>query len=280
MNNKLGELQRLFDESVKNLTEVFEGLKAEIISVDKPQAPSLINQCKPGDKLRYLGGHEGYKYLTKGKTYEVISKGRHGTDDVPILKIADDRYYYYDNALVRPETAEYFERVDESVEEIELSPNEQRAALIERAKEFVESRLDKFGKVVFYSDGNARRRFTAKFIVNEEKITVACLLGGFANHNKIHFRGIAKCMPNEVFNEHIGKAIALARALKIDVPGEFLDAVQPTEKVIGMEVYNEEHDLYAELTEIYRGAPRTARYKSRFASESIIIDDTNAIYGS
>lgn len=44
--------------------------------------------------------------------------------------------------------------------------------------------------------------------------------------------GIAKCNPSDVFNEHIGKAIALGRALGLDV-SEFENAVQPTEIVIG-----------------------------------------------
>lgn len=48
-------------------------------------------------------------------------------------------------------------------------------------------------------------------------------------------RGIAKCNPNDVFNEHIGKAIALGRALGLDV-SEFEQAVQPTKVLAGMQV--------------------------------------------
>jgi hypothetical protein len=46
-------------------------------------------------------------------------------------------------------------------------------------------------------------------------------------------RGIAKCAPNDCFNVHIGKAIALRRALGLDVPDEYLNAPQPTEVRVG-----------------------------------------------
>lgn len=44
---------------------------------------------------------------------------------------------------------------------------------------------------------------------------------------EIYSKGIVKCNPDDVFNEHIGKAIALGRALGKDV-SEFENAVQPT----------------------------------------------------
>src|SRR5699024_4552499 len=67
-----------------------------------------------------------------------------------------------------------------------------------------------------------------EFIVNKEKRTVVCLLKG-SSRPKVYSGGIAKCAPNDCFNVHLGKAIALRRALGLDVPDEYLYAPQPTE---------------------------------------------------
>lgn len=47
------------------------------------------------------------------------------------------------------------------------------------------------------------------------------------------FYGIAKAVPDDCFNVHIGKAIALRRALGLKVPDEYLNAPQPTEVRVG-----------------------------------------------
>lgn len=87
---------------------------------------------------------------------------------------------------------------------------------------------------------------TAEFIVNNQKRTVVVLLSG-ANSSKVYARGIAKTAPDDCFNEHIGKAIALHRALGLEVPDEYLNAPQPTEVRVG--------DVVA-----YRGVYKTIDY--------------------
>lgn len=72
----------------------------------------------------------------------------------------------------------------------------------------------------------------ADFIVNKDKRTVVALLR-FQDEREVLSRGIAKCHPNDCFNVHIGKAIALRRALGLDVPDEYLNAPQPTEVRVG-----------------------------------------------
>ncbi|WP_249219920.1 hypothetical protein [Bacillus licheniformis] len=71
-----------------------------------------------------------------------------------------------------------------------------------------------------------------EFIVNTEKRTVVVLrkLRGCTN---IVRRGIAKAAPDDCFNVHIGEAIALHRALGLEVPDEYLNAPQPTEVRVG-----------------------------------------------
>ncbi|MEK4547294.1 hypothetical protein NYE64_13500 [Bacillus sp. FSL L8-0173] len=51
------------------------------------------------------------------------------------------------------------------------------------------------------------------------------------------FYGIAKAAPDDCFNVHIGRAIALRRALGLAVPDEYLNAPQPTEVRVGDVVY-------------------------------------------
>ncbi|WP_139108748.1 hypothetical protein [Brevibacillus laterosporus] len=74
---------------------------------------------------------------------------------------------------------------------------------------------------------------TAEFIVNKERRTVVCLLRGAVTPERVFARGIAKCSPDDCFNVHIGKAIALRRALGLDVPTDYLNAPQPTEARVG-----------------------------------------------
>ncbi|MBR8661150.1 hypothetical protein [Brevibacillus sp. NL20B1] len=77
--------------------------------------------------------------------------------------------------------------------------------------------------------------YTAEFVVNRDKRTVVCLLRQYSRNNghPVERRGIAKCAPDDCFNVHIGKAIALRRALGLSVPNEYLNAPQPTEVRVG-----------------------------------------------
>lgn len=70
-----------------------------------------------------------------------------------------------------------------------------------------------------------------KYVVNRKKRTIVCLLerDNYGYERYIAARGIAKCHPDDCFNVHIGKAIALRRALNLKVPDEYLNAPQPTE---------------------------------------------------
>lgn len=112
------------------------------------------------------------------------------------------------------------------VEDKPLTPNQQRAAIIEKAKAFVKNivgEYDTFNTTVGrYKDQCVRPIFH----VNEKKRAITVLIYG-AFGNQLIFKGITKCNPNDVFNEYIGKAIALGRALGLDV-SEFEQAVQPT----------------------------------------------------
>lgn len=114
-----------------------------------------------------------------------------------------------------------------------------RQRVVERAKRFVE-KLRTVGqngnhsweyrqfrnRNTFYYEG-AGSAYNARYIVNRKKRTVVCLLTQYNRPERILVRGKAKAHPNDCFNEYIGKAIALAKALKEEIPQEFLNAPEP-----------------------------------------------------
>lgn len=147
------------------------------------------------------------------------------------------------------------------------SANQQRAELIQRAREFV--------------DEQAGDNF--HFEVNQEKRTVFAWKVIREGRGYDALTGLAVCNPSDVFNEWIGKAIALARALEIGVPVEFLKAVQPDEVVVGMKVAYPDELRRGIMTVIDYSKDRN--YPSNETKLSVakdintrIIDDTNAQY--
>jgi hypothetical protein len=124
----------------------------------------------------------------------------------------------------------------------EKSPQQIRDEIIEKTKTDIEglavggymrdfirritSYLGPFYKI------NGASASLAEYIVNRKKKTVVCLLRGIVTET-IYARGIAKCAPGDVFNSHIGRAIALRRALGLEVPAEYLSVPNPTEIKIG-----------------------------------------------
>lgn len=87
---------------------------------------------------------------------------------------------------------------------------EKRDRIVEQAKEDVEFLVGDIAPKVEY-------------VVNKNKRTIAALLK-HSTRGFVVSRGIAKCAPSDCFNVHIGKAIALRRALGLEVPDEYLNA--------------------------------------------------------
>lgn len=109
------------------------------------------------------------------------------------------------------------------------SANEQRAELIQKAKDFVEAMKCGEGNV-FDKVGRLSR---LEFYRKNNRVT--CVINPWDNYSK-RSTGRATCSQGDVFNEHIGQAIAFAKAKNISIPVEFLEAVQPDEVVVGMEI--------------------------------------------
>ncbi|MGD6829069.1 hypothetical protein [Bacillus pumilus] len=152
------------------------------------------------------------------------------------------------------------------------SDQQKRDDIVEKAKGFIES--------ISLNDVNDNGvLYSHEFIVNAEKRTIAALRRS-PGTTKIHSKGVAKCSPNDCFNAHIGKAIALLRALGLEVPYEFLNVPKPTEVRVGDVV--EYRGVFGGLkvTTIvpdtqYVSAPNNEAALSSYASEKgRIIDDS------
>lgn len=126
-------------------------------------------------------------------------------------------------------------KLEEPVQQDEKSPQEIRDEIVEKAKADRGTLATRFygGKLEYTIPApNPPLATYAEFIINRKKRTVVCILRSFGR-NRVCFRGIAKCAPGDVFNSHIGRAIALRRALKLEVPTEYLSVPNPTEFKIG-----------------------------------------------
>lgn len=187
------------------------------------------------------------------------------------------------------------EALNRHIESEQLTTNQRRKAIIERAKAFVAD-VEKGALCSDYmsaeiGDGNRTysiRTTKPEYHVNKEKRVVTVLIKG-AKHGRLFEKAIARCAPGDVFNEHIGKAIALAKAYGLECPKEFTDAPQPDKVVAGMSVmYKFDVDIYT-IEGVYPGhkydmCHTSGRYFEKHqltrAIEEIytILDDTEAQY--
>ncbi|MEC0429339.1 hypothetical protein [Bacillus subtilis] len=114
----------------------------------------------------------------------------------------------------------------------EKSAQARRDEIVEQAKADVEE-LSNYGNGVWYeTDVFTKATCNVEFVINRDKRTVVALVKGVRT-GKVYAKGIAKAAPDDCFNVHIGKAIALRRALGLAVPDEYLNAPQPTEVRVG-----------------------------------------------
>ncbi|WP_254064244.1 hypothetical protein [Bacillus velezensis] len=150
------------------------------------------------------------------------------------------------DVLVIPQTIEYtaflhneeMKKVAKSEQEaIKDRAQARRDEIVEQAKADVEG-LREHG---FYhtgidsSKGNETYQvkvYYVEFIVDSKERKVTALVRRLNDKTPRHV-GRAQAAPNDCFNVHIGKAIALRRALGLAVPDEYLNAPHPTEVRVG-----------------------------------------------
>lgn len=265
-----------------------------VLEFEGQQYKKVDRLARKGDVVIPTKGHS--VFLNKGKMYKVV-------EDVRVIdNCGRDTILYIEREGRTPETVDVYElipgglnpqipMVDETIEP--LTPNQQRAAIIENAKKFVEE-TEKYLKQIKAdrTKGNYIYQEMAndlKFVINEEKRAITALLYNKFDKIKLNGKGIAKCKPSDVFNEHIGKAIALGRALGLDV-SEFEQAVQPNKVVSGMKIKSTRDWPEAYFGKVYKGdifevvsdevkkPGIQCHVNSAISRNSEIIDDTNAIY--
>ncbi|MHC2451226.1 hypothetical protein ACUXP3_001827 [Bacillus altitudinis] len=158
--------------------------------------------------------------------------------------------------------------IEESHGTYEKSDQQKRDEIVARAKEDVSALV--------------RRYFTARteFIVNTEKRTVVALRKSY-RFGYVSERGIAKCAPDDCFNAHIGKAIALRRALRLEVPAEYLNVPQPTEVRVGDIIRGTYYDKKSTYTKTVKKIEDgryfyDSDYDFINDADLVIIDDTRA----
>ncbi|WP_024427693.1 hypothetical protein [Bacillus safensis] len=102
------------------------------------------------------------------------------------------------------------------------SDQQKRDEIVAQAKEDVET---------LKMRNRLSKAFNIEIVVNSESRSVEATAK--VPNSRKSFYGIAKCAPDDCFNVHIGKAIALRRALGLEVPSEYLNVPQPTEVRVG-----------------------------------------------
>ncbi|AXF39838.1 hypothetical protein C7CDELTA_77 [Paenibacillus phage C7Cdelta] len=197
--------------------------------------------AKVGEKIRAVDAKPYWgRYYENGDKFEVIKTCANG---VLCRRIGDEDeegrlYTLWSSEYVVLEPIEEPDEISDIKNEMERltgelatlalrvskleepkSPQEIRDEIVERARAYIGM-----------FDSRAARVYSTEYIVNRKKKTVVCLLRGAGT--KV-IRGIAKCAPEDVFNSHIGRAIALRRALRLEVPAEYLSVPNPTVVRIG-----------------------------------------------
>lgn len=152
-----------------------------------------------------------------------------------------------------------------------LTANQKRARAIKMAKEFVEEKL--------VEATLANKNIKYETMSDSEKRKVKVVLKYPTGKQK----GKAKCRKGEVFNEHIGEAIALAKALDIveQLPPDILKAVQPDSFVKGMKIVWKDYEgrINEREVEQLKGTRVYFTNESWMPNDEVsIIDDTNADY--
>lgn len=158
----------------------------DIIEFEGQQYRKVEREAHDGDVIVFY--ESSHPQITDGKPYKVF-KGEN-IEENKLSHIADsgteypvDGQYvggYYVYELIKPKP---------------LTPNQQRAAIIEKAKKFVETNTFYNGRAMAGIGVKLKGDMVCipEFIVNDTKRTVVVLFKWVSNARRIQSRGIAKC---------------------------------------------------------------------------------------
>jgi len=158
-----------------------------------------------------------------------------------------------------------------------MAPKLTREEVIEKAK----SDVAQITEYASNKKGNLTGNFTyqslkssPEYVINKEKRTVVALVRSFYSNEALE-KGIAKCDPDDCFNSHIGRAIALRRAFDLMIPHVYLKAPQPTVVRAGDIVLDEGRELPVVDTSVSPFTNRRICHTTSIAAlSSTIIDDS------
>lgn len=257
---KVGDKVRVLDVSkiIGGSSNYYDGMETEVVSmfegIDGIFYPQLKSKC----------GGKGV--IIHSKEYDAIEL----IENNPNQRITalEEKVKYLESVV---DSLTHKKWTEDDINELEaqvLTNNQKRKAIIEKAKKFVEEHSEGFA---FDFDDNAT--CAARLVKLEDEVGYEAQIG------------YSKCHPHEVFNEHIGKAIALGRALGLDV-SEFEQAAQPDEfaecqVVIYQSPWSGKN--VRTITKIEDGEAHTKEggffYKERVKADFIkITNDTDAVY--
>ncbi|KGR89275.1 hypothetical protein [Lysinibacillus odysseyi] len=297
MSNKLiDRLEELADEMkvIVHQLRVPSTIQAveDVIEFEGQQYKKVDREAREGDVIVQDVAHSAWLY--KGKPYKMVSDEEVKLENGCVSKL------YTGWGGRTPETVDVYELIVEDKQKIRgitigidapKSANQLRAEVIEKAKGFVEEAINqgKYGSPMseLGNETYQYKFFSIDFDVNDREVKVSVYQN--RSHDKrmkqepLHVN-TAKCNPSDVFNEHIGKAIALGRALGLDV-SEFENAVQPKELVTGhlIEVkYRKYSDKQIRTIVTHEDEVKSTSNTADFIEKETfwhqIINDTNAEY--
>lgn len=270
-DDKLAEYIHYHKKAVKAY-KAFREAVVSGVEVDKVEkVVEVKRKFKVGDKVRVLDTEN-----------EIATSGLRIGDVTEVLK-----YILSDSVVVLKSThqtrrAYFSESALELVEE--KTPNELRAEVIQRAKAVLVEWKDRDGSYLHPSPCGFHFNTRVEFKVNTKKRVVVALLRNLGITENIRTKGIASCSKSDVYNEHIGKAIALGRALGKDV-SEFENAVQPDMPTVGHKftcVYDDkEHEIsvYDSWRASIEGTYECLTKEDVDLGHIKLVDDTDAQYG-
>lgn len=241
-------------EKIRGTATVTDGGRVYDIYVTFAKAAGYLESVNHGKRLtagdkvviKAFGNHE---YESFGKIYVVESSdgvkhliGEKGLTDIRLdkpsqipeqtyVEIAEPFGKQFRDAIREAYARGYADgkRIGEMMRE--ESTQEKRDRIVKQAKKDIENMFIEgnhgVGKVIDTMFGHC----TVEFVVNKEKRTVVALLRG-AYAKEIFGKGIAKCVPGDCFNVHIGKAIALRKALGKSID-DYMNVPNPTEVRVG-----------------------------------------------
>jgi hypothetical protein len=225
--------------SVRTDRQKYEGLTDDSVTRFFVESDlEKVQQLKAGDKVTLTGGG-GYHPLAgfkNGSEYVVkaMPKDHHyhpGKDLIQIVDEVDHSGFAKADQLERAARPTILTKAC-------CVPVDERTAIIDQAKEAIrvlsttrrstdvpnlKGRLESFRPDCYdFVD----------FVVDRDKRTVVAMLK-YQDDKKVWAKGISKCDPDDVFNVHLGKVIALHRALGLTVPTEYIRAPKPSEVRVG-----------------------------------------------